>query len=292
MFKIGVIVDSFCKPLHDAVATAKEIGADGISLYAVTPEFNPDSMSYVARAEFKAWCNGIGIEIASLVGELGGHGFERADDNKLKIPKLKRIVDFAADLGTTVVTTHIGVIPSDRNSRRYDTMLSACADMGAYAAGRGVSIGIETGPEPPKVLKRFLEDLNSPGMGVNLDPANLVMVQAEDPVKAVHVLAPYIVSTHAKDGRNLQECNPEVVYAAFADGGFEELLARTGKLFEELPLGQGDVPWKEYLNALHGCGFKGYLTVEREVGDEPCSDIADAVFFLKALIGDSYACFR
>jgi sugar phosphate isomerase/epimerase len=163
-------------------------------------------------------------------------------------------------------------------------MQSACRQLGRFAHDHGISFGIETGPEPAVRLRAFLDDLNEPGIGVNLDPANLVMVVRDDPVQAVRTLAPYIVSTHAKDGRNLQPCDAEQVYDAFAEGGFDELVARTGQLFEEVPLGQGDVPWKKYLNALHECGFRDWLTIERETGANPSADIAGAIRFLRQFV--------
>jgi len=280
-FKLGVIGDSFNVSLRRSVELAKELGVDGVSLYAVTRELSPETMQKEERFEFKKYCSDMGLEIASLVGELGGHGLEIESENNVKIPRLKLIVDLAEDLGVSIITSHIGVIPADSSNQRYATMLSACSELGKYAADHGTCFGIETGPEPAKVLRRFLDDLNSPGIGINLDPANLVMVVRDDPVQAVYELAPYIVSTHAKDGRNLQACDAKAVYNAFAEGGFEKLVAQTGQLFEELPLGQGHVCWHEYLEALHSIKFEGYLTIEKETGSDPLGEISAAITFLK-----------
>ena len=134
---------------------------------------------------------------------------------------------------------------------------------------------IETGPETAIVLKEFLDKLNSKGVAVNLDPANLVMVTGDDPVSAVYTLKDYIVHTHAKDGRRLLIKNPEIIY------GIIEEEIKTGKAFVELPLGQGDVDFENYLKALDDIGYKGFLTIEREVGDTPSADIKLAVDFLK-----------
>ena len=90
----------------------------------------------------------------------------------------------------------------------------------------------------------------------------------------------YIVHTHLKDGRRLDpELNPETVYHAFAVGGVEELNARKG--FEELPIGRGDVDWDGYIKALKEIGYDGYLTIEREAGDNPCADIEGAIKFIR-----------
>jgi sugar phosphate isomerase/epimerase len=275
-WRIGVIGDSFRLPLYEAIAQAGQLGADGISFYAATPEFLSAEPS-----EIKMRCADAGLEIASLIGELGGHGWQDQNENRAKIPKLKEMVLLASRLGTNVITGHIGVIPEDASHPRYAVMQSACRQLGRFAHDHGICFGIETGPDPATTLRSFLDDMNEPGIGVNLDPANLVMVVRDDPVQAVHTLAPYIVSTHAKDGRNLQPCDAEQVYDAFAEGGFDQLVARTGQLFEEVPLGQGDVPWDAYLAALSSNGYHGWLTIERETGDHPVEDIRDALRFLR-----------
>ncbi len=274
--KIGIIGDSLRVPLCESITQAARLGADGISFYAATQEF-----SSVEPAEIRTRCADAGLEIAALIAELGGHGWQDEAENEWKIPRLKRIVVLASDLGTSVITGHIGVIPEDKNSPCRAVLRVACMELGPYAADRGVCFGIETGPEPAARLRQFLDELDTPGIGVNLDPANLIMVVRDDPVRAVHTLTPYIISTHAKDGRNLKPCDSEEVYNAFAEGGFNELIARTGRLFEETPLGQGGVPWEAYLSALSDCGYKGWLTIERETGENPVADIGEAIRFLR-----------
>lgn len=282
-FKIGVMSDSFRLSPRDGVRKSKEVGADGIQIYAVAGEICPEVMDRSTRADFRRYCAELGLEIAALCGDLGGHGFERADDNIAKVERSKRIVDLAVDLGTAVVTTHIGVVPANRAHPRYAIMQAACRELGDYARKAGVIFAIETGPETAAVLKTFLDDVGSPGVGVNLDPANFVMVTGQDPVEAVHILKDYIVHTHAKDGIRLKPSAPEQVYGAFAEGGVEGLTAADiAHLFQEVPLGQGDVPWDAYLNALSAIGYAGFLTIEREVGDNPEQDIRDAIQFLRA----------
>lgn len=284
-FKIGVIADSFRKGPRDGVRAAKEVGAEGFQIYAVSGELSPEKMDKEARASFRAYCDGLGLEIAALCGDLGMHGFMDASRNADRILRSKRIVDLAADLGTHVVTTHIGVVPDDRKAPAYGILQTACRELGIYAAARGVTFAIETGPEPAPVLRAFLDDLGVKGIGVNLDPANLAMVGGYDPVDAVRRLGPYIVHTHAKDGRRLKPCSAKEVYTAFADGTYKQLVARLGGApFIEVPLGEGAVPWDAYLAELKAVGFRGFLTIEREVGTDPAADIAGAVQFLKARV--------
>ncbi|MBR4222659.1 MAG: sugar phosphate isomerase/epimerase [Victivallales bacterium] len=281
-FKIGVMVDSFRLPIPDGVRKASELGADGIQVYVVDGEMTPKALDAAKRQAFKKLVQDNGLQISALCGDLGGHGFQIPAENEDKIARSEAIVDLAVDLGTKVVTTHIGVVPADASSPVYQNQKLVCQTIGEYAAKRGVTFAIETGPETAERLAAFLKDVNSKGIGVNLDPANLIMVQNDDPVKAVYALKDFIVHTHAKDGVQYKPCDPVKVYNAFAEGGVEGL--NIGELFNELPLGEGKVDWDRYLAALSEVGYRGYLTVEREVGANPEADIRTAVNFLKARI--------
>ena len=132
--------------------------------------------------------------------------------NKQLIGGSKGVMELGVDLGSNIVTTHIGVVPDNKSHQRYQIMGEACQTLAEYADSLGAHFAIETGPETAVVLKGFLDDLHSKGVAVNLDPANFVMVTGDDPVKAVHTLKDYIVHTHAKDGKQLFYKDPEVVY--------------------------------------------------------------------------------
>lgn len=277
-FSIGVMLDSFLTDIPTAISKAVKVGASGLQVYATTGEFSPEVMNTKARAEFKDMVRSNGLEISALCGDLG-KGFANPELNPILIQKSKAILDLAKELGTNIVTTHIGVVPEDSAHPRYAIMQEACHELAEYADSVDAHFAIETGPETSAVLKAFLDTMNSTGVAVNLDPANLVMVTGDDPVQAVYNLKDYIVHTHAKDGRKLLDKSPEVIY-----GVIEEEI-KTGAAFIELPLGEGDVNWDKYLTALDDIGYHGYLTIEREVGENPEADIAMAVNFLKAKIG-------
>ncbi len=281
--QIGVMVDSFNLGLMEGIRKSREVGAEGIQIYAVSGEMAPENLSTARRKEILEVIRSNGLVVSALCGDLGGHGFARAEDNPWKIAKSKQIVDLALDLETNVITTHIGVIPEAESHPRWKVMQAACEELGAYAQSKGAYFAIETGPEKAETLKRFLDSLSSRGVRVNLDPANFVMVTAEDPVKAVETLKDYIVHTHAKDGIMKRQSDPEVIYNFFAEGGIEDLNLRD--YFEETPLGQGAVPFEAYLDALDKAGYHGFLTVEREVGGKPEADIRLAVDFLKSKLG-------
>lgn len=273
-FPIGVIINSFRTDIPTAVKKAAAVGANGIQVYATRGEMAPENMTAESKSEFRKLVADNGLVISALCGDLGG-GFGNAEENGWRVEKSKRILDLAKELGTDVVTTHIGVVPTDPSVDRYKIMQEACAELAEYADSVEAHFAIETGPETSAVLKGFLDSLHSTGVAVNLDPANLVMVTGDDPAGAVYNLRDYIVHTHAKDGKQIFFKDPEIVYGIVKDP------IVTGPSFLEVPLGEGSVPWEKYLAALEDIGYKGFLTIEREVGDDPEKDIRSAVEFLK-----------
>ena len=275
-FKIGIIVDSFRLPIRQGIKKAAELGAEGIQIYATRGEMTPDSLSAKQRIELLHYIKSHDLVVSALCGDPGGGGFSHPQNNPSRIELSKKIIDLAVDLETNAVTTHVGAIPSDKNHDRYKIIHDACAELGDYADKAGVSFAIETGPEPSAVLKAFIEDLPCSGIKVNFDPANLAMVIGEKAEYAVANLAPYIIHTHAKDGRMITKCDPEDMYVYHTKSWAGSFL--------ETPLGEGDVNFPAYLKALEDSGYNGFLTIEREVGDNPAADIKRAVNFLRDLI--------
>ena len=277
--KIGVIADCFNKPIPESISMAAELGLDAVQIYATGGAFSPEALSEADIAHYQKLLAQKGLVISALCADMGGFGFEIEADNPQRVEKTKRIIDLAEKFGTKVITTHIGVIPADKQNPRYRIMLNALTECGLYAKKKGITLAIETGPEKAATLLAFLQDTEG-GVGVNLDPANFTMVTAQDPVEAVYLLKDYIVHTHAKDGVMLDPAlDPTEVYHAFAVGGVEALNACKG--FQELPLGEGKVDWDRYLAALNEIGFDGYLTIERETCADPAADIRLAPGFLK-----------
>lgn len=264
-FKIGCLADSFRLDIISGIKTAASLGTTGVQMYAVGGEYSPD-MSNVARKELNEIMSSYGMCFSALCGDLGAPGFADNSLNSSRIEYSKRILDLAKDLGTNIVTTHVGAIPDDENSERYYTIQKACFELAEYAKSMDAHFAIETGAEHASVLKKFLDSLGSNGVAVNFDPANLVMCQCDNAAESVYILKDYIVHTHAKDGRH--DTSVEWGYI-------------------ELPLGDGDVDFVSYLKALKDIGYNGYLTIEREVGENPVADISHAVSFLKNTISSN-----
>ena len=281
-FSVGVVLDCFRTDAGAAMKQAAALGLSGIQVYATEGEMAPEQMDAGRRREFRAMADGYGLKISALCGDLG-YGFFDPARNKEGIERSKRILELAGDLGTNIVTTHIGVVPADPAHPRYGIMQEACGRLAEYADSLNAHFAVETGPEPAPVLKNFLDSLHSTGVAVNLDPANLLMTFGEEKgnaAEAVLTLRDYIVHTHAKDGICRQLCDPEILYGIREpEGDFDE-----ADYCEEVPLGAGGVCWSEYLQALDSIGYRGFLTIEREVGENPAADIRLAADFLRRFV--------
>ena len=287
MLKIGTLADSFRLGVIDGIKASEKCGAAGVQLYAWN-ELKPVEVSEAVLQNVNQTAAGHGQRITAICGELSelklpGHGLQSREHNAPKIEYLKRTIDMANKLGSQIVTTHIGVIPEDSTSERYAVMSEACAELDEYAQSCGSWIAIETGPEKIKTLSAFTDQFTHQRIAINYDPANLVMVTAEDEVAGVLTGGQRIIHTHAKDGIRKKYLGPEKVYAIFAEGGIESL-ETLPDYFQEVPLGQGQVRWTEYIQALLEVGYDGFLTIEREVGAAPEKDIQQAVQFLKNLL--------
>ena len=283
-FSIGVISDTFGLSLKEGISVSKKLGASGIQIYAPQDELSLE-LTKAERKEILDFIKSEGLVVSAICGQIPGHGLCIAQENPAKIKSLMKVLELTMDLECNIVTTHIGVIPEDKSDPTWGVMLDACKELSEHASGLGACYAIETGPEKATVLKEFLDNIPTKGMKVNFDPANMVMVTDDDPVKGVHTLKDYIVHTHAKDGIMNKYFGPDVVYNAFAVGGVEALLALEGA-FTETPIGQGNVRWNEYLKALDDIGFNGFLTIEREGAEDPQGDVKIGIDFLKKKLAE------
>lgn len=274
--KIGMIVESFRKGFSEAISEAAALGADGLQVYA--GNFIPFDADSAKLREIKNLVNSHGLEFSAICGDFGNEMYyERKRD---LIDREKRILEMARELGTNIVTTHIGVVPETENCWQYEAMHEVCRELADFAKSLDGHFAVETGPESAARLKAFLDNLGSDGVAVNLDPANLVMCAGDDPVKAVYTLKDYIVHTHAKDGIQHRPFDTRSLYAR----KYYDVEDFVPGAFDEVPLGEGKVDWKSYIAALADIGYNGYLTIERECGDTPAKDIGAAVEFLNKII--------
>lgn len=272
--KVGAMAESFRTDFKTAVQIAAKLGAEGIQAYA-NGETIHTGMSATQIKSVRELIRGEGLSFSALCGDFGCDMYYTEDRGE--IDREKRVLEIALELGTPIVTTHIGVVPEDESTPQYESMYRVCRELAEFADSVGGRFAVETGPERAELLKSFLDKLGSRGVSVNLDPANLVMCAGDDPVHAVFTLRDYIVHTHAKDGIQNRKFDTRALYASKYYG----LKPEAWDAIRETPLGEGGVDWDAYIGALKEIGYEGYLTIERECGEHPQEDIASAVAFLK-----------
>ncbi len=174
--------------------------------------------------------------------------------------------DFAGALGVPSIACHIGCVPEDTASPEYAAVRDTVRRICDHAAGNGQSFALETGQESAGALLAFLRDVDRPNVKVNFDPANMIMYGSGDPMEALDVLGPHVVSVHVKDG-------------VWPEAGVP------GGLGSERALGGGEVGMERYVAKLKEIGFTGPLNIEREARDhaERIADIQMGVALLRGL---------
>jgi sugar phosphate isomerase/epimerase len=159
------------------------------------------------------------------------------------------VSDFAREVGITSIATHIGFVPEDESHPDYVAVRDLVRRICDHAAKNKQTFALETGQEAADTLLRFFLDVNRPSLGINFDPANMILYGTGDPIEALRTLAAHVISVHAKDG----DWPPKGV---------------PGALGEEKPLGQGAVGMERFVRKLKSIGFKGPMNIEREVSDQ------------------------
>lgn len=279
MMKIGAMVESFRLGFRGGVEKAASLGVSGIQAFATDGELAPEKMTAEKIRETLDIVKSNGVVFSAICGDFG-YGFNDAEKNRYYIDKSKRVLDLSLELGCGIVTTHIGHIAEESDPSKIEVMREACRELAEYADSVGASFAIETGSDRGCVLAQFLESLGAGGVKVNFDPANLVMCQDERPEEALKYLGKYIVHTHAKDGIMLKK-SVEGKLELDDEAKKHAAMMEMGKKYLEMPLGKGGVDFDVYLPALKATGFAGFLTIEREVGEDPIADISMAVEFLR-----------
>jgi L-ribulose-5-phosphate 3-epimerase len=183
-----------------------------------------------------------------------------------RLERLRWALDRTVALGLTDLMLHAGFLPEPSDPDR-GPFLETLSEAGRLAAEAGVTLAFETGQETAELLRRTLDDLNAPNIKVNFDPANMLLYDMGDPIAAVELLGPRIRSVHVKDARR----------------------PRTpGQWGEEVPLGQGEVDVRRFVQTLRRVGYQGPLVIEREVGDQASRmrDIAHGIAFLRECLSE------
>jgi L-ribulose-5-phosphate 3-epimerase len=245
---------------------------NAIGIKKVQLALNP-LVSDAAWAGAAAMLADAGIEIASGMFGCIGEDYSSLDAIRVTggiVPdetwegnwaNITAVADLAASLGITLVSFHAGFLPESPDDPSYAKLTERIRRIATLFAGKGLKLALETGQEEAPVLKAFLDTLGESNVGVNFDPANMILYAKGDPVAAVKVLMPYLMQVHVKDAMPTAE---------------------PGTWGSEVVVGTGVVDWDAFMAALDDGGFEGAMCIEREAGDNRVGDIgAGREFILK-----------
>jgi L-ribulose-5-phosphate 3-epimerase len=253
-----------------ALRTVHELGLH-VGQLGVPPELDCDR----ALSEWKNGLKEFQVVITSAVCSYMGEeytdfetvhrtvGFTTEGLRADRIARTKRVSDFAHDLGIPGVSCHIGFIPSDPGAILYKDLRDLTRSLCDHCGKNDQNFVLETGQESAAVLLSFIGDVDRKNLKVNFDPANMIMYHSGDPLNALKVLSPHVISVHCKD-------------AHFPAKG-------SGLLGTECVLGDGEVNIPAFLKELRELGYKGALSIEREEPDveKRLADIKTGISRLK-----------
>ena len=271
MLKLGVMAPLEHGPEKE-LSLVRKLGLPTCQSVCWTPDLFTSEMAnrLVSAAEKN------NVEITTLwVGTPGPHlwdfingptsiGLVPPEYREMRVEVIKMGAAFASRIGVPSITTHVGFIPENMTNPLYPGVITALREIAEYCQTLGLEFWFETGQETPVVLLRVIEELEYDNLGINLDPANLLMYGKANPVDALDVFGKYVKGVHAKDG---------------------EYPTNGKQLGVEKPLGQGRVNFPVFIQKLKAINYSGALTIEREISEpQQVADIKHAIEVLKDLV--------
>ena len=254
---------------------AKRLGFDNIQAGCPTLDWDTEAK----RPELKQMIADSGIDItamfigfktedySSIARIHATGGFLMQEERKERREFAARIVDLAAYLELPGVAAHLGFIPDDEGDPDYAYLAGVVGEIANRCDNNGLKFSFETGQEKATTLKHFIDDVPAENIGVNFDPANMILYGSGEPMEAIEILGPYVLGVHAKDGK----------WAAPDVRGVE--------WGTETALGEGDVDFPKLIERLKFYGYKGAITIEREIeGDQQETDLVTAREMLEKLL--------
>src|ERR1700756_2201942 len=193
-------------------------------------------------------------------------GFGNPATRPERLQRFQWALERTRALGLSDLMLHAGFLPEPGDPDR-KPLLDTLARVSDLAKARGITVAFETGQETADLLRKTLDELKCPNLKVNFDPANMLLYDKGDPLRAVEILGPDIRSVHVKDA------NRPIV---------------PGTWGEEVPLGQGQVNIKRFVQTLKKVGYRGPLCIEREVGNQEqrVADIAHGIRYLRECLAE------
>ena len=269
---VAVVYDGQLEDLKRKIKDSVERGLCHCQLMSWVPALWTDENAEAIKGYLKEygmtvtafWCGWEGPQVWDLYDGPNTLGLFPVTSRSLRLKTLLYGADFAKKLGVTDVISHMGFLPENPNDPEFAALASALRYLADHLKQNGQYLLFETGQETPTAMLRMFEQIGMDNLGVNLDPANLIMYGKSNPVDALDVFGKYVRGVHAKDGR-------------YPTNGHN--------LGPEVPLGQGKVNFPALIRRLHELGYDGSFTIEREIaGDQQIRDILAAKQLLEDII--------
>lgn len=269
--RTGVLIN-LTKNVETDFAQIKKIGIDNCQLCCWELQLMTDETAQKIKSllekfgmEITAfWCGWSGPVIWDFKSGPNTLGLTPTEYRFIRTKELINGLDFAKKLGVRDLITHAGFIPENPSSTEYWSFVEVIRHIAIHAENNGQRFLFETGQETPVSLLRVIEDVGLNNLGINLDPANLLMYGNANPTDAVDIFGKYIMGVHGKDGE-------------YPTDGYN--------LGLEKRIGDGRVNYPLLIQKLKAVGYDGAITIEREIsGEKQLEDIKYAKDYLEKLI--------
>ena len=263
-WNIGVCSWSLQTGIRDVVFAMKKLGIDHIHL-AIGPALADDGQEYLLAVKEQDWTISSAMldfpqEDYSTLDTIKVTGGVVPDDSWLSHKELfVRAAKITKELGVKYLSLHAGFIDHS-DVEKYKIMCERIKSLGDIAAENQIMFLLETGQETAEELSSFLKDIGHSAIGINFDPANMILYDKGEPLEAMKILSPWVKHVHIKDAVKTKV---------------------PGQWGCEVPWGDGEVGSDLFLKMLEEIGYEGTLAIEREAGDSRIDDIALAVKRLK-----------
>jgi sugar phosphate isomerase/epimerase len=257
--RIGIVVESTGLAVREAISQAAKIKAEGLQADAAG-ELAPDRLGETGRREFRNLLRSFSLEAAALAVPLR-RGLDSAENQEPRLEHLYKVMELAVDLGARRVVVPCPKLPDDLTTPRGVTLRESLVALGTHGDRVGCALALEIGFDPGTKVKDYLAGYDTGSLKVTYDPANLLM-HGHDPLANLAPLKDHLAHVHARDARS----------------------SSLSRGLEEVPLGAGDVDWMAFTATLQVLDFDGFLTVERDQGENRLRDVANGVKFLRRFI--------
>lgn len=249
---------------EDLIEKCRQCGVSAVQLW-LDPvrerQWGPDTIGSLLRARGLSMVSGMfapkGEDYSTLesIKETGGVRPDATWEANLKAAEGDAIM--ASRFGIHLVTFHAGFIPHDAKDPARVSMVARLRQIAELMAARNVRVALETGQEDAATLESALNEINAgltgrSSIGVNFDPANMILYGMGDPVASLKRLLPHVMQVHIKDA---------------------EPAAEKGAWGSEKPVGSGKVDWASFFGVLKDGGYRGNYVIERESGDDRAADV-------------------